>query len=182
MLANQASSTPPTTAASSDQVMQDGGGSLWTSLGQAPALQMAWRRLPAFRVDMERRSAVMSLIVVLPVRRANESPNCLCWRRSSSITWHHPPAPFRLKRNSAKSRYDKGTIRGEIWYLEVSKDVRRHRLISIDYLPSLLSGYKPNRISWLELSSNSDWESNASNTCKMGTFSRLVMLKICRIW
>src|SRR5882762_1098301 len=47
---------------------------------------------------------------------------------------------------------------------------------------SLLSGYKPNRISWLELSSNSDWESNASNTCKMGTFSRLVMLKICRIW
>src|SRR5437016_3588012 len=50
------------------------------------------------------------------------------------------------------------------------------------YLLSLLSGYKPNRISWLELSSNSDWESNASNTCKMGTFSRLVMLKICRIW
>ncbi len=77
----------------------------------------------------------MSLIVVLPVRRANESPNCLCWQRSSSITWHHPPAPLRLKRNSAKSRYDKGTIRGEIWYLVVSKDVRRHRLISIDYLP-----------------------------------------------
>src|SRR6267142_2278095 len=50
------------------------------------------------------------------------------------------------------------------------------------YYSSLLSGYKPNRISWLELSSNSDWESNASNTCKMGTFSRLVMLKICRIW
>src|SRR5882762_8406539 len=50
------------------------------------------------------------------------------------------------------------------------------------YFVSLLSGYKPNRISWLELSSNSDWESNASNTCKMGTFSRLVMLKICRIW
>src|SRR5258708_28954802 len=50
------------------------------------------------------------------------------------------------------------------------------------YRIPLLSGYKPNRISWLELSSNSDWESNASNTCKMGTFSRLVMLKICRIW
>ena len=47
---------------------------------------------------------------------------------------------------------------------------------------SLLSGYKPNRINWLELSSNSDWESNASNTCKMGTFSRHVMLRICRIW
>ena len=50
------------------------------------------------------------------------------------------------------------------------------------YLASLVSGYKSNRISWLELSSNSDWESNASNTSKMGTFSRLVMLKICRIW
>ena len=50
------------------------------------------------------------------------------------------------------------------------------------YVETLLSGYKPNRISWLELSRNSDWESNASNTCKMGTFSRLVMLKICRIW
>ncbi len=86
MLANQASSTPPTTAASSDQVMQDGAGRLWTSLGQAPALQMAWRRLPAFRSDMERRSAVVSLIVVLPVRRANESPNCLCWQRSSSMS------------------------------------------------------------------------------------------------
>src|SRR6266480_2265248 len=40
----QASSTPPTTAASSDQVMQDGAGRLWTSLGQAPGLPMAWRR------------------------------------------------------------------------------------------------------------------------------------------
>ena len=68
MLANQASSTPPTTAASSDQVMQDGAGRLWTSLGQAQALQMAWRRLPAFRSDMERRS-VVSLIVALAVRR-----------------------------------------------------------------------------------------------------------------
>src|SRR6266446_8613162 len=86
MLANQASSTPPTTAASSDQVMQDRAGRLWTSLGQAPALQMAWRRLPAFRSDMERGSAVVSLIVVLPVRRANESPNCLCWQRSSSMS------------------------------------------------------------------------------------------------
>src|SRR5438309_8725067 len=82
MLANQASSTPPTTAASSNPVMQDGAGRLWTSLGQAPALQMAWRRLPAFRSDVERRSAVVSLIIVLPVRRANESPNCLCWQRS----------------------------------------------------------------------------------------------------
>jgi len=77
MLANQQSSTPPTTADSSDQVMQDGAGRRWTSLGQAPGLQIAWRRLPAFRSDMERRSAVVSLIVALPVRRANESPNCL---------------------------------------------------------------------------------------------------------
>jgi hypothetical protein len=33
-------------------VMQDGVGRLWTSLGQAPALQMAWRRLPVSRSDM----------------------------------------------------------------------------------------------------------------------------------
>ena len=37
-------------------MMQDGAGRLWTSLGQSPGLQMAWRRLPAFRSDMERRS------------------------------------------------------------------------------------------------------------------------------
>src|SRR5260370_18502085 len=36
--------------------------------------------------------------------------------------------------NSAKSGYNKGTIRTDIWYLVVSKDVRRHRLISISYI------------------------------------------------
>src|SRR5215469_3324017 len=56
MLANQASSMPPTTVAFSDQMMQDGAGRLWSSLGQGPGLQMAWRRLPAFRSDMERQS------------------------------------------------------------------------------------------------------------------------------
>src|SRR5262249_44111505 len=66
MLANQASSTPPTTAASSDQMMQDGDGRLWTSLGQSPGLQMAWRRLPVFRSELERRSALVSLIVAGP--------------------------------------------------------------------------------------------------------------------
>src|SRR6516164_6025790 len=63
MLANQASFTPPTTAAFSDQMMLDGAGRLWTSLGQIPGLQMAWRRLPVFRSDTERRSALVSLIV-----------------------------------------------------------------------------------------------------------------------
>jgi hypothetical protein len=33
--------------------------------------------------------------------------------------------------DSAKSGYNKGTIRSDIGYLVVSKDVRRHRLISI---------------------------------------------------
>jgi hypothetical protein len=28
-----------------------GVGRLWTSLGQSPGLQMAWRRLPVFRCD-----------------------------------------------------------------------------------------------------------------------------------
>ena len=36
--------------------------------------------------------------------------------------------------NSAKSGYNKGTIRSDIRYLVVSKDVRRHRLISISYI------------------------------------------------
>src|SRR6266853_3908800 len=66
MLANQASSTPPTTAASSNQVMQDGAGRLWTSLGQAPGLQMAWRRLPAFR-DLQALSDSLSF-ATLPKR------------------------------------------------------------------------------------------------------------------
>src|SRR6267378_5527855 len=33
-----------------------------------------------------------------------------------------------------ESGYNKGTIRSDIWYLVVSKDVRRHRLISISYI------------------------------------------------
>src|SRR5437870_13841511 len=32
------------------------------------------------------------------------------------------------------TRYNKGTIRGDLRYLAVSKDVRRHRLISISYI------------------------------------------------
>src|SRR5690242_11775139 len=57
MRANQASSTPPTTAASSDQMMPDGVGMLSTFLGQSQGLQMAWRRLPVYRSDIERRFA-----------------------------------------------------------------------------------------------------------------------------
>src|SRR5262249_10363119 len=74
MLASQASSTPPTTAASSDQMMQDGAGRLWTSLGQSPGWQMAWRRLPVFRRDLERRSAVVSLIVTTPAPPSSSPP------------------------------------------------------------------------------------------------------------
>ncbi len=36
--------------------------------------------------------------------------------------------------NSAKSGYNKRTIRSDMWYLVASKDVRRHRLISISYI------------------------------------------------
>ena len=39
--------------------------------------------------------------------------------------------------NSAKSGYNKGTIRAALRYLVVSKDVRRHRLISINYIKTL---------------------------------------------
>src|SRR6266436_2579483 len=37
----------------------------------------------------------------------------------------------------ARSGYNKGTIRGDLQYLVVSKDVRRHRLISRDYITTL---------------------------------------------
>ena len=47
-------------------MMQVGAGRLRTSLGRSQGLKMAWRRLPVFRTDMERRSAVMSLIVAAP--------------------------------------------------------------------------------------------------------------------
>src|SRR5262249_6959832 len=87
MLANQASSTAPTTAASSDQMMQDGVGRLWTSLGQSPGLQMAWRRLPVFRSDMERRSAVVSLIVA-----DRSHPTGL--RSLADVTFIHDRVPF----------------------------------------------------------------------------------------
>ncbi len=36
-----------------------------------------------------------------------------------------------------KSGYNKGTIRSDIRYLVVSKDVRRHRLISINYIKTV---------------------------------------------
>ena len=36
-----------------------------------------------------------------------------------------------------KSGYNKGTIRSDVWYLVVSTDVRRHRLISSDYIKTL---------------------------------------------
>ena len=39
--------------------------------------------------------------------------------------------------SSAKSGYNKGTLRSDIWSLVVSKDVRRHRLISSDYITAL---------------------------------------------
>jgi hypothetical protein len=39
--------------------------------------------------------------------------------------------------NPARSGYNKGTIRSAIRYHVVSKDVRRHRLISINYIKTL---------------------------------------------
>jgi hypothetical protein len=40
--------------------------------------------------------------------------------------------------NSVKSGYNKGTISADIRYLVVSKDVRRHRLISMNYISTPL--------------------------------------------
>ena len=42
-----------------------------------------------------------------------------------------------LAKGQAESGYNKGTIRSDIRYLVLSKDVRRHRLISSDYIKTL---------------------------------------------
>src|SRR5260370_33936270 len=95
MLANQASSTPPTTVASSDQVMQDGAGKLWTSLGQAPGLQMAWRRLPAFR-DLQALSDSLSF-ATLPKSLLSSFLNFL--RHVSLLVQLHPTPVLCLIRS-----------------------------------------------------------------------------------
>jgi hypothetical protein len=46
-------------------------------------------------------------------------------------------ADCRQARGQAQSGYNKETIRSDIRYLVVSKDVRRHRLISIDYITTV---------------------------------------------
>jgi len=46
-------------------------------------------------------------------------------------------ADCNLARGQAQSGYNKGTIRSDIRYLVASKDVRRHRLISIVYITTL---------------------------------------------
>ena len=42
-----------------------------------------------------------------------------------------------LAKGQAESGYNKGTIRSDVRYRRVSKDVRRHRLISSDYVKTL---------------------------------------------
>src|SRR6266849_8896119 len=104
MPANQASSTPTTTAASSDQVMQDGAGRLWTSLGQRPGLQMAWRRLPAFR-DLQALSDSLSF-ATLPKSLLSSFLNLL--RHVSLLVLLHP-TPVRCLHRSFESPFN-------IWY------------------------------------------------------------------
>ena len=52
-------------------------------------------------------------------------------------TGSHSEMEFEKFGTSAKSGYNKGTIRADIRYLVVSIDVRRHRLVSIDYIKTL---------------------------------------------
>src|SRR6266511_2364559 len=78
MLANHASSTPPITTDSSDQMMQDGTGRLWTSLGQSLGLKMAWRRLPVFRGDgAARESAPHRTAPIAQLRSCRQSESYL---------------------------------------------------------------------------------------------------------
>src|SRR5713101_298811 len=52
----------------------------------------------------------------------------------SSAIWKLGGTGSEKSVNEATSGYIKGTIRGDLRYLVVSRDVRRHRLISIDYI------------------------------------------------
>jgi outer membrane protein TolC len=54
--------------------------------------------------------------------------------------------------------------------------------VNAKYDYPLLSGYKVNRLNWLESSNVSSWESDGWSACKMGVFSKSVTLRICRIW
>src|SRR5271170_7225514 len=92
MLANRASFTPPTTAASSDQVMQDGAGRLWTSLGQAPALQMAWRGLPTFRSDYDQGQLHRS-------QPGDRAYSTWCFAKRGNSRAAVPPRMARLSRS-----------------------------------------------------------------------------------
>jgi hypothetical protein len=58
-------------------------------------------------------------------------------RRASVDGSGRLPTGRQTESYSAKSGYNKGTIRSDIRYLAVSKDVRRHRLISSDYITTL---------------------------------------------
>src|SRR5437016_13148561 len=119
MLANQASSTPPTTAASSDQVIQDGAGRLWTSLGQTPGLQMAWRRLPAFR-DLQALSDSLSF-ATLPKGLLFSFLNLL--RHVSLLVLLHP-TPVRCLNRSFESPFN-------IWYQFDFRGNSSHTFISV---------------------------------------------------
>jgi hypothetical protein len=67
-----------------------------------------------------------------------------------------------------RSPWDQGQqVRSQVFF----RKIRPNLCESLHNPKSLLSGYKPNRISWLELSSNSDWESNASNGRCRSVFS-----------
>jgi hypothetical protein len=72
----------------------------------------------------------------VPVTGSPHGEHARAGCRAQETSWR-PTIAGRVDR--ARSGYNKGTIRSDIRYLVVSKDVRRHRLISIDYITTLRS-------------------------------------------
>jgi hypothetical protein len=70
------------------------------------------------------------------VRAARKCPQTGLHSRMVQTGSYSEMGPEKFS-NPAKSGYNKGTIRSDIRYRGVSKDVRRHRLISIDYIKTL---------------------------------------------
>src|SRR5216683_791784 len=139
-------------------------------LSMVLALYVGFSRLHHLRF-LARDPMLVGILRVLEL-----PPQCTFWRFLASLHLTVAQQLVEVQRQMRQRVWEAANVK--LSSVTLDTDTTVHTV----YGKPLLSGYKPNRISWLGLSSNSDWESNASNTCKMGTFSRLVMLKICRIW
>lgn len=76
-----------------------------------------------------------------------------------------PPSRSEFRRETGVSEYT----------------ILKHFLSWNDAVAPLASGYKSHRFSWLEITTDFSWDSNSPKACKMGTCSKSVRLRTCRI-